>query len=182
MANITFDLETLGNTSNAPIIQIAAVIFDEKGEMLDSIDIRCDLETIPQNEFSVDYDTLRWWMNQVANNPKLVDVWNGAWIEHKEMIKMFMDWVKEMTQKHGQLFFWSHTTFDPPILDRHAKIYKTERLPFRDHRDIRTLTHIAGFYEVTKNNKAHDALSDCEYQARYIAKGLSILKKIGLVF
>jgi len=182
MANVTFDLETLGNTSNAPIVQIAAVIFNERGAPIDSIDLKCDLATIPENEFHVDYDTLRWWMNQIAKNPSLIEVMNETLGTHHWMILSFFAWVKDMKIKHGQLFFWSHATFDPPILDRHAKVYKTDRLPFRNQRDIRTLTHIVGRIEVAKNKNAHDAMADCEYQARYIAKGLNILKDKGLVF
>lgn len=182
MANITFDIETLGNTSNAPIVQIAAVVFDKKGEIIDSIDLKCDLTTIPESEFHVDYDTLRWWMNQIAKNPSLIDVMNETLGTHQMMIMTFAAWIKDMTNKHGKLFFWSHTTFDPPILDRHCKIYKQPRLPFRNHRDIRTLTHIVGRIDVQGNTKAHNAMVDCEYQARYVAKGLSILKEKGLVF
>jgi len=180
--NCTFDIETLGNTSNAPIVQIAAVVFGEKGEIIDSIDLKADLATIPENDFHVDYDTLRWWMNQIANNPSLIDVMNEQIMGHEEMIVRFSEWVSEMTKKYEQLFFWSHATFDPPILDRHNKAYGIERLPFRNQRDIRTLTHIAGYIKVTKNKKAHDAMADCEYQARYIAKGLKILKDKGLHF
>lgn len=182
MANITFDLETLGNTSNAPIVQIAAVVFGEDGRVIDSIDVKADLATIPENEFNVDYDTLRWWMNQIAKNPSLIDVMNENIFGHEGMIYKFSEWCKEMTKKHGQLFYWSHATFDPPILDRHNKVDGYPRLPFRNQRDIRTLTHFAGYIEVTKNSKAHDAMADCEYQARYIAKGIKILKDKGLVF
>ena len=182
MANVTFDLETLGNTSNAPIVQIAAVIFGEEGQVIDSIDVKADLGTIPDNDFHLDYDTLRWWMNQIANNPSLVDVMNEGVFGHEDMVGRFSDWCEEMRKKHGQLFFWSHATFDPPILDRHNSRYGYPRLPFRNQRDIRTLTHIAGYIEVTKNRKAHDAMADCEYQARYIAKGLKILKDKGLKF
>ena len=34
--NISFDLETLGNTSKAPIVQIAAVKFENNGKLIDT--------------------------------------------------------------------------------------------------------------------------------------------------
>lgn len=177
MAHVTFDLETLGNQTTAPIVQIGAVVFNEKGEVLDFCNFKCNLATIPENDFSVDYDTLRWWMNQIARNTRLVDVMNGSMLDHKEMVEQFIDWNDRMIDKHGELEYWSHATFDPPILDRHCKIYKLKRLPFRQQRDIRTLTSLAGFIDVKRQGNHHDALDDCRYQAKYVAKGLSYIKE-----
>lgn len=177
MRNVTFDLETLGNGSNAPIVQIGAVVFDENGEVLDSFNMKADLTTIPESEFTVDYDTLRWWMRQVAKNPSLIDVMNETVMMHQTLIREFIEWDGEMMAKHGDLNYWSHATFDPPILDRHCKIYGLRRLPFRNHRDIRTLTFIAGHIDVKRKGNHHDALDDCKYQAKYIAKGLSYIKE-----
>jgi hypothetical protein len=48
-------------------------------------------------------------------------------------------------------------------------------IPFRAHRDIRTLTHFAGFIDVKRSGVAHDAIDDCIYQAKYITKGFKHL-------
>lgn len=177
MANVTFDIETLGNTANAPIVQIGAVVFDGLGNPLDTFNMKADLTTIPENEFTVDYDTLRWWMRQIAKNPALVEVMGEQIMMHETLIREFIEWDGEMMEKHGDLNYWTHATFDPPILDRHCKIYGLRRLPFRNHRDIRTLTHIAGFIDVKRQGNHHDALDDCKYQAKYIAKGLRLIKE-----
>ena len=180
MTNVTFDLETLGNTTDAPIVQIGAVIFNEQGQPIDTFEAKCDLATIPENDFKVDYDTLRWWMNQIANNPALISVMNGIMFNHDELIKEFMVWYDEMLKKYGKLQYWTHATFDPPILDRHCKIYKQPRLPFRMHRDIRTLTYLVGHIEVKRQGNHHDALDGCKFQGKYIAKALRILKDKGV--
>ena len=45
MENITFDLETLGNSANAPIVQIGAVKFDGDGNILDKFLRTIDLSS-----------------------------------------------------------------------------------------------------------------------------------------
>lgn len=175
--NVTFDLETLGNTANAPIVQIGAVVFDETGEPIDTFEHKCDLETIPEDKFIVDYDTLRWWMGQIAKNPSLVSVMQERIMMHETLIREFIEWDGEMLAKHGGLLYWSHATFDPPILDRHCKIYKLRRLPYTSHRDIRTLSHFAGHIDVKRQGNHHDALDDCKFQAKYIAKGLKLIRE-----
>ena len=175
--NITFDLETLGNTSQAPIVQIAAVLFDDKGKVLESINLKVNLETIPQG-FIVDFSTLKWWFEQSDHAIKSVMTMGS--LTHKDMCKEFMKWVQEIKNKYGKdISFWSHATFDPPILDNNFKIAGVYNpIPFRAHRDIRTLTHFAGFIDVKRSGVAHDAIDDCIYQAKYITKGFKCVKPI----
>lgn len=183
MKHITFDLETLGNTSNAPVIQIGAVVFDESGKIYDKFNIACDIDTIPQDKFHVDYSTLKWWMEQIASNKELIEVFRGK-EEHYDMLRKFYQWVLDMKFKYNDLVFWSHATFDPPIINNNFKaVNMANPMYFRLQRDIRTLTHIAGYIEVKQSKgNAHNALDDAIYQAAYISKGLRILKEKGLVF
>ena len=64
MSNITFDLETLGNSSNAPIVQLAAVKFNDQGKITDSLLQYIDLASLQQYDFDIDYETLDWWFKQ----------------------------------------------------------------------------------------------------------------------
>lgn len=175
--NVTFDLETLGNTSQAPIVQIAAVLFDNQGQILSSINLKADLKTIPQG-FVVDFDTLKWWFSQ--SDQAIKSVMTLGKLSHHDMCKEFLKWVQRIREEYGKdISFWSHATFDPPILDNNFKVAKVYNpIPFRSHRDIRTLTHFAGFIDVKRSGIAHDAIDDCIYQAKYITKGMKFIKPI----
>lgn len=168
--NVTFDLETLGNTSQAPIVQIAAVLFDNQGKIYDSVDLRADLKTIPEG-FVVDFDTLKWWFEQ--SDVAIKSVMTHGTLTHKDMCKEFMKWVLDIKAQYTkEIVFWSHATFDPPILANNFKVLKMYNpIPFRMHRDIRTLTHFAGRIDVKRQGTHHNALDDCLYQAEYITKG-----------
>lgn len=168
--NVTFDLETLGNTSQAPIVQIGAVLFDNRGTILESVNLKADLKTIPEG-FVVDFATLKWWFEQ--NDQAIKSVMTQGSLTHKDMLKEFMKWVQEIKEKYGRdISYWSHATFDPPILANNFKVAGVYNpIPFRAHRDIRTLTHFAGFIDVKRSGIHHDAIDDCIYQAKYITKG-----------
>lgn len=177
---VTFDLETLGNTSNAPIVQIGAAVFDIDGQIHDIFIGDCDLHTIPDG-FHVDYSTIKWWLSQMAKNPELSVVFVGS-TTHKKMLEEFRDWTREIYKKFGaDLTYWSHATFDPPILTNNCKVAGiTDPIKFRNHRDIRTLTHLAGYFEVKRKGNHHNAYDDAKYQAEYIAKGLRTLRDKGV--
>lgn len=172
---VTFDLETLGNTAQAPIVQIGAALFDMDGNVKDFFMADCAPHTIPDG-FHTDYSTIHWWLQQVANNKNLIKVFGGEGT-HKQMLEQFRDWVKQMRQKYGDLTFWTHATFDPPILNNNCKVAGVaDPIKYREHRDIRTLTHLAGYFEVKRQGDHHNALDDAKFQAKYIATGLRILR------
>jgi len=175
MINITFDLETLGNTNNAPIVQIAAVMFNGEGDILSKFSRRIDLKSLEQYNFKMDYRTLSWWFNQ--SSEAIGSVFGEDW-ERVSLSQALHDFTKWLG-KPSEYVYWSHATFDPPILNNNfIQVKKENPIPFRLHRDIRTITHFTGKIEIERKGIAHDALDDCIYQAEYISKGLKQIKKL----
>lgn len=173
--NVSWDLETLGNTSQAPIIQIGAIVFDDHGNEYESINIRADISTIPEG-FVVDYSTLKWWFEQSDVAIKSV---MGGDIDHGYMMVRFGEWVEQMKRLYGEgLIFWSHATFDPPILDNNFKVSGLKNpIPFRNHRDLRTLSHFAGEINIKRKGVHHNAFDDADYQMEYIIEGLRLIRE-----
>ena len=179
--NITFDLETLGNTSNAPIVQIGAVKFTDDGEITDKFLVNIDLKSLERirDNFVIDFSTISWWFNQSDEAIKSV---YGEELERMSLhqaLYEFHQWIG----KTEDYEYWSHATFDPPILHNNYKAIGRENpIPFRLHSDIRTLTRnvkkIGGNMEVERTGIAHNALDDCLTQADYISKGLQILNNL----
>ena len=172
--NITFDLETMGKTSNAPIIQIGAVKFTDDGVITDKFHRNIDLNSLQQYDFKMDYNTISWWFNQSDEAIKSVF---GESLERVSLSKALYDFI-EWIGKPSEYSYWSHATFDPPILNNNLlMIGRKNPIPFRLHRDIRTLTHFAGYIDIERKGIAHNALDDCIFQAEYISKGIQIINK-----
>ena len=168
--NITFDLETLGVTYNAPIVQIGAVKFKDSGEIIDTFLRTIDIPSLHPYNFQCDDSTVEFWASQPQET--FDSVFNLA-DEHLVPIEIalqdFMDWVKEPLK----FYYWSHATFDPPILaNSMSKVKVQGYLPFKYHRDIRTLTHLSGGVDIERHGFHHNALDDSIYQAEYISKCL----------
>jgi DNA polymerase III epsilon subunit-like protein len=173
MNNITFDLETLGNTKDAPIVQIGAVKFTDEGEVTDKFVRRIKASSLEQYDFHIDYSTVFWWLNQSKEAQESVFEKEPR-MGLRQALYEFTKWIG----KASKYVYWSHATFDPPILNNNiAKVGIDNPIPFRNHRDIRTLTHFTGKIETERVGTHHDALDDCIFQAKYISKGLRALNK-----
>lgn len=173
--NLTFDLETLGNTHQAPIVQIGSVKFKDSGEIIDTFVRYINIESLSKHpQFKVDYSTLQWWFSQEDLAIKSVMCVEGS-ISLKQALYEFSQWIG----KPSDYVFWSHATFDPPILNfNFLAVGMQNPIPFRAHRDIRTLTHFSGKIEVEREGIHHNALDDCLHQAKYISKGLQKILKV----
>jgi len=174
MEHITFDLETLGNNSRAPIVQIGAVKFTEDGTVTDTFLRNIDLNSLTGLDFVMDYNTVSWWFNQSPEAIKSVFSEELDRISLSNALYQFQIWLG----KSADYNYWSHATFDPPILSNNYKaVGKNCPIPFRLHRDIRTLSLLGGKITIDRGDLIHhNALDDCIFQAKYISKGLQQLK------
>jgi exodeoxyribonuclease VIII len=173
MEHITFDLETLGNTANAPIVQIGAVKFKEDGTITDTFVRTINLDSLKGLGFIMDFNTVGWWLNQSDAAIKSVFGYNLDQVSLSKALFEFHQWIG----KTADYNYWSHATFDPPILVNNYKALKKDcPIPFRLHRDIRTLTLLAGGIDVKREGIHHNALDDCIYQAKYISEGLKKIR------
>lgn len=177
MMNITFDLETLSNTEvtgDAPIVQIGAVKFTDAGMITDEFLRTIEAKSIQPFNFGADYRTIYWWLQQDDKAIKSVFGEDVEKVPLRLALLEFIEWIG----KPSQYVYWSHCTFDPPILnDNIRRVGLGSPIPFRLHRDIRTLSHFTGKIEVEREGVHHNALDDCRFQAKYISKGLQALNK-----
>jgi hypothetical protein len=120
--------------------------------------------------------TSEWWLKQSdqARNQVFPKTPRYAL---KQVLESFSYWIEN--QPKGK--YWSHATFDPPILINAFDVMKLKTpIPYRDFVDIRTLNLLAGDVNVPPRDtfgEHHEALADCKYQAAYIA---AMLKKLGI--
>ena len=185
--HITFDLETLGKGHNAAIVQIGAVKFKSNGKITDSIIINIDFNSLEKYNFQTTYSTIEWWLQQ--DKEAIDSVFNinknatdsskplKNRVSIKKALKQFAEWIG----KADKYDYWSHTSFDPPILeDAYRKVGITNPIPYKRNRDIRTLSYFAGDVKVDVKGIHHNALDDCIYQAAYITECFKRVKQANL--
>jgi DNA polymerase III epsilon subunit-like protein len=174
--HISFDLETLGNTPTAPIVQIGACKFNSDGEISDDTFISTvKLESLDAYDFNIDMRTVRWWFSQDDKAIKSVFCTDEE-VALRLALRNFIEWIGPL----GDYFYWSHATFDPPILNNNMlQVGLGRPIPFRLFRDIRTLVHFAGKFNGEREGGSihHNALDDALFQAGYISKLIQKLNK-----
>jgi len=174
---ITFDLETLSTTNQAPIVQIGAVAFEDM-TIYDKFLRTIKIESLEGYGFILDYRTIKWWLGQ---EKKAI---NSVFFTKEEVtldtaLNDFNIWYKNVLKNHSlkKIDLWSHATFDPPILmNNYKKVGLGPSMHYRQFKDIRTLSGLANLPSKDRGNLIHhNALDDSIYQAGYISE---MLKKI----
>lgn len=174
---VTFDLETLSNSTTAPIVQIAAVKFNsETAEVISEFVRNIKLGCLGRYEFDVSYETLGWWFSQDDEAIKSVFCKEGV----EDLRKSLLDFVFWLG-KPSDYLYWSHSTFDPPILNYNfLKVGLKNPINYKLFLDIRTLISFTGKPNLERFGIKHDALEDCRYQSQYISQALSVLREKGV--
>ncbi len=176
MTDIMMDLETMGNTSTAAIIQIGAVRFDpDSGEIGAEFRHNIDLQSCLDHGLTVDASTIYWWMarSDAARN-SVGHIGDNSRQQIADVLLEFRKFITTSGTEPRRV--WSHATFDFVILQN---AYQMTRIgmPFGYNiaRDIRTLLDLAEydpFSRIPREGVHHDALDDARYQARYTVEAL----------
>ena len=173
--NISFDLETLGKTSKAPIVQIAAVMFENNGTIIDTFRRTIKVEDLDNYDLEMDYSTVLWWLNQDKEAINQVfGEYAGVKYTLKQALQDFKDWLDD-----GDYNIWSHATFDPPVLKANFKAIGIE-LPihYRCFKDLRTLKELAKDPVIKREGTHHVAIDDAIFQKELIVKCFEVLNYV----
>lgn len=180
---VSVDLETLGLHPFSAIIQIGAVSFNRKGEVISQFSVTIN----PKGQRAPDADTLAFWLNQgEAGAAMLRNAYNST-TDIETALEQFGGWLR--TQSHPD----SHSTFDGPILFRGNKdlswlenAYDKAGIavPFKfrnvheQRQFMRTAVYL-GFEEasMTRLTRSHDALNDAVWQAKCAAEAMLHIDK-----
>ena len=189
--DIMLDLETLANTPNSVIVQIAAVVFNrENGDVIDKFKINVDADSCIRNGMIMNVDTIEWWMKQsdaarksIFEKPK-EKIWYAL---EKFSDFVINSWVKVYDKEiknfeTRDVKIWCHASFDEPVLSNaYNKTGLEELWHYRGVRDLRTLVDLADYkIDYSKNTGvAHDAIDDYLFQIKYTVECLNKVKMRG---
>lgn len=182
--HVSFDIETLGNKTNALITAIGAARFDiETGEIKETFYCKVDVQKELDAGAKITGDTLAWWIgqDQAVLNESLEGPMNPAWVVHA--LLAFLD-------DQPVAGYWGNgSTFDITFLtqfaERHSGVMPWERDDdgqFRLIRDMRTRLDIAEQLSFDRSmvefeGDAHNALHDAVHQAKVISAATQYIKE-----
>jgi hypothetical protein len=164
--DIMVDLETLSTRSNAIIVSIGAVYFDET-DIGDTFYRRIDIsDSIRSGKYALDADTLKWWLKQSDEaRQELTSSDSG---EVKEVLKEFASFIKDKEHR-----VWGNgAAFDNVIL-QNAFMLSGIYPPwvYWNDRCFRTVKSMfSDIPEPGRQGTHHNALDDAKHQVAHLQK------------
>ncbi|OSK93196.1 exonuclease [Escherichia coli] len=171
--HLMIDLETMGTNTNAPIVVIGAVFFDQQtGEIGPVFYIVISLTDAMNTGAVPDGGTIEWWLKQSseARAAILTDQ-----VKLKDALSQFREFINEYSDEKFVQVWGNGATFDNAILRT-----SYERLdipcPWRYHndRDVRTIVELGKTIDfdartvIPFEGVRHNALDDARHQAKYV--------------
>lgn len=165
MQHIMLDLETMGNGSNAAIIAIGAVRFNETalGEKYYQV---VDLESSVNAGGKIDPSTVMWWMKQSDQaRSALARPDNDLFVALME----FSVWLRQC-DANGDCRIWGNgSDFDNVILSNAYRCVKLETpWKFYNNRCYRTIKSLYPGVQMQRSGTHHNAVDDAISQARHL--------------
>lgn len=167
MRNIMIDLETLSTSSNAAIVSIGAVEFDEILGITNTFYVNIDIQSCLNKGLEVSGSTIKWWMKQdkEAKRALFTDP-----VSLKEALIEFKTWIVA-GPKNIQV--WGNgAAFDNVVLkNAYSKFNSEAPWHYTADRCYRTMKcSFPNFDMDTTDGVAHNALDDARWQAEYLLK------------
>lgn len=175
------DLETMGVTTRAPIVAIAAVLFiPQTGEVLDKFYIKIDLTSSVQAGALLDPETVKFWLAQSDDARK--EIWgtvgrNDDVFALDYALREFGQFIQRCQPRPNALKHWANgANFDPPILDAaYQSLGLRSPLAFWKSLDVRTIVELGRQIGINPKQELnplgtpHKAMADCLMQCEYVS-------------
>ena len=188
--DIMLDVETLGTSNNALLLQIAAVPFTlESGEVVGSTYFNQFINPSSCLNVGMDIDlgTITWWLKQDKSAIKKVLV--EALLSNNnisQVLTNFNSFLAGTACDYDSIRLWGNGILSDNLWLTSAYTLSGVDNPFRhyQHNDVRTIVDL-GWRFLDKDIKAsevftgekHNALDDCKHQIKYVTKIVKELTK-----
>ncbi|OQM42937.1 exonuclease [Citrobacter braakii] len=175
--HLMVDMETMGNSPDAPIVSIGAVFFDPSTGNTGAEFYRVvSLESSMSFGMKPDASTIQWWLKQSpeARSAILVDEAMGL----RESLELLADFIAENAANgsHTVQLWGNGCSFDNVILRRAYALTETPfAVPFWNDRDVRTMVELGKSvginprFDIPFEGEMHNALSDARHQVKYVS-------------
>ncbi|HGY1203873.1 TPA: 3'-5' exoribonuclease [Citrobacter braakii] len=175
--HLMVDMETMGNSPDAPIVSIGAVFFDPStGNTGAEFYQVVSLESSMSFGMKPDASTIQWWLKQSseARSAILVDEAMGL----LETLELLADFIAENAANgsHTVQLWGNGCSFDNVILRRAYALTETPfAVPLWNDRDVRTMVELGKSvginprFDIPFEGDMHNALSDARHQVKYVS-------------
>ncbi|MCX9066292.1 3'-5' exoribonuclease [Citrobacter portucalensis] len=175
--HLMVDMETMGNSPDAPIVSIGAVFFEPStGNTGAEFYQVVSLESSMSFGMKPDASTIQWWLKQSseARSAILVDEAMGL----RETLELLADFVAKNSANgsHTVQLWGNGCSFDNVILRRAYALTETPfAVPFWNDRDVRTMVELGKSvginprFDIPFEGDMHNALSDARHQVKYVS-------------
>lgn len=175
--HLMVDMETMGNSPDAPIVSIGAVFFEPStGNTGAEFYQVVSLESSMSFGMKPDASTIQWWLKQSseARSAILVDEPMGL----LETLELLADFIAENAANgsHTVQLWGNGCSFDNVILRRAYALTDTPfAVPFWNDRDVRTMVELGKSvginprFDTPFEGDMHNALSDARHQVKYVS-------------
>ena len=175
--HLMVDMETMGNSPDAPIVSIGAVFFEPStGNTGAEFYQVVSLESSMSFGMKPDASTIQWWLKQSseARSAILVDEAMGL----RETLELLADFIAENSANgsHTVQMWGNGCSFDNVILRRAYALTETPfAVPFWNDRDVRTMVELGKSvginprFDIPFEGDMHNALSDARHQVKYVS-------------
>lgn len=170
MIQAMIDIETLGVGTQAPLFEIACVLFDEEFEEVSHMHAHVDImDVMWRTGRCPQPDTLEWWRGQ-QYDPTVVDDRVVLAEALGDLHALYANYSVEKT--------WANSpSFDLIILEGHFAVFG-DGTPwtYREELDFRTVRWVAQRkgWQQPKTAPTHNALEDCRLQISLLKEMLNV--------
>lgn len=180
--DVLVDLETMGISNDAPVIQISAVAFNLGIKGYATFNRKVNLGSV--GNINVDGLTLGFWLQTSEQTEQLKTYFDDRNAQPSEMWKQFYKWLMDVSAHQSyEIRLWGNG-----ILFDNAKVKYNlgDKYPvkYSNDRDVRTIVQLGAdklgisireLRESVPNEHKHDALSDAIWEMTYIQKAYKAL-------
>lgn len=166
---VMVDLETLGTSDDAAILEVGAVCFDlESRTMGPQFNAAISLKSNGEHYRRIDAETLAWWMGQWRERGGVPDLNDAAYAyEFPRAMFKFADFWQENAADDAE--FWSRGSFDERIMF-HALTQSEGAVPWKFYK-VRDQRSVLDWEGVRMKKNSHSALEDAiaQVEALFVA-------------
>ena len=177
--HIMGDLETLSTTHSAAVVQMGFVSWDSLTNNRHTFKRNISFDDAMRHG-EVSGDTLAWWFKQSDEARESITD-KELLVSSEEAVGQLEEFLKGVMEKSPRhVHFWSHASFDAPILVNLFKSHGKEfPIPFYKFRDLRTIDYLACKVadKIPREGTHHDALDDAQYQMDCLIDKLQKVKE-----
>jgi len=166
--HIMIDLETLDRVSTSVILSIGAVVFDDKGNILDKLYSVVNIDSCVKAGMTTNKETIEWWQKQSKEAQVVLKDARHSDVTIQEALQELTHFII----KNDVIYVWGNgADFDNAMLQcAYDKVGMLPPWKFYNNRCYRTIKSMFPDIKMDRGGTYHNALDDALSQTKHLIK------------